>query len=55
MDRKYFLITPFILLSFAIPIQAIETFTDDFNTPHDYLLDGVIGTGWDGLSRMYIK
>jgi hypothetical protein len=28
--------------------QAAE-FYDDFNTPHDYIADGVAGTGWDGF------
>ena len=27
-------------------VQA-EVFTDDFNTPHDYVVDGVQGTIWD--------
>jgi hypothetical protein len=25
------------------------SFTDDFTTPHDYLVDGVTNTGWEGL------
>ncbi len=49
MVGKYFFITPAVLLLIAVPVQAAETFTDDFNTPHNYLLDGVIGTGWDGF------
>ena len=26
-----------------------EVFYDNFNTPHNYLTEGVIGTGWDGF------
>ena len=24
-------------------------FTDNFDTPHDFLADGIVGTGWDGF------
>jgi hypothetical protein len=36
------------ILAVAGVVQA-AVFTDTFDTPHDYLTDGVDGTGWDGF------
>lgn len=32
----------------SVNIEA-DTFTDNFNASHDYLAEGVAGTGWDGF------
>lgn len=31
------------------PLGLAGTFSDNFNTPHDYLAQGLIGTFWEGL------
>ncbi len=50
MCRKFVLLGLLVtFLAFGTIAQAEEIFTDDFNTPHDYLVDIVIDTGWDGL------
>jgi len=46
--RLFYLIYVVLVLSISGPVQALE-FSDDFNTPHDYVVDGVAGTGWDGM------
>jgi regulation of enolase protein 1 (concanavalin A-like superfamily) len=38
-----------IALALAANPAGAATFSDDFDTGHDYLVDGVAGTGWDGL------
>ncbi|HEY3860429.1 MAG TPA: hypothetical protein VGO59_00970 [Verrucomicrobiae bacterium] len=40
---------------FSTNINAIShapAFTDNFNVPHSYLTNGVVGTGWDGVYEM---
>jgi regulation of enolase protein 1 (concanavalin A-like superfamily) len=37
-----------VLLSMSATVQA-AVFTDNFDTAHDYLTEGVEGTGWDGF------
>jgi len=43
---QQFAIFAFCTLIFDLPLQA-EVFIDDFNTPHDYVANGVAGTIWD--------
>ncbi len=38
-----------LLACLAANPAGAATFSDDFDTGHDYLVDGVAGTGWDGL------
>ncbi|MHC4560077.1 MAG: DUF1349 domain-containing protein, partial [Planctomycetota bacterium] len=41
----------FIVLVLAPAVGAqtmVEFFSDDFETPHDYVADNIAGTGWDG-------
>ncbi len=40
------------LLSLSGPAMAATTFTDDFNTSHDYSGGNVTGTIWDGIHNL---
>ncbi len=46
--RAFIIILSSLFLLFASQGSA-EVFTDDFETAHDYLTEGVTGTGWDGF------
>jgi len=48
MSKKLICLIIFVLAPVVGAQTAIEFFSDDFETPHDYVADNVAGTGWDG-------
>ena len=48
MSRKLICLIIFVLAPAVSAQTAIEFFSDDFESPHDYVADNVAGTGWDG-------
>jgi regulation of enolase protein 1 (concanavalin A-like superfamily) len=49
MCRKFIYSVSFILLlAVSTKVQAVM-FSDEFEAPHDYITNGVEGTGWDGF------
>ncbi len=46
--RLAYLVAGLLVLLAGVSVQAGE-WTVDFDTPHDFLADGVEGTGWDGF------
>ena len=49
MYRKLFVLA-FIASMFAMySVVHADVFIDNFDVPHDYLTEGVAGTGWDGF------
>jgi len=49
MCRKLIcLVSSILVLVTGATLQA-DVFSDDFETPHDYIADGVAGPGWDGF------
>ena len=48
MSKKLICLIVFILAQAVSAQTAIEFFSDDFESPHDYVADNVAGTGWDG-------
>ena len=49
MCRKLAYVTFYVLVLAASAAVQAQMFTDDFEMPHDYVADGVEGTGWDGF------
>src|SRR4030042_3497048 len=47
MYKKLFNLTFVLFMLIANATVQAEVFIDDFNTPHDYLTNGVEGTIWD--------
>ena len=47
MSKKLICLIIFILAQTVSAQTVIEFFSDDFETPHDYIADGTEGTGWD--------
>jgi len=47
MSRKLICLTILVLVPVAGAQTIVEYFSDDFETPHDYIADGADGTGWD--------
>lgn len=47
MSRKLICLIIFALAPAVSAQTLIEFFSDDFETPHDYITDGTDGTGWD--------
>ena len=49
MCKKFvYLMSLVLVVGLSGAVQAYE-FTDDFNTPRNYLTEGYYGTGWDGF------
>jgi hypothetical protein len=48
MRRELICLIIFVLAPAVSGQTAIDFFSDDFNSPHDYVADNVAGTGWDG-------
>ena len=48
MRRELICLIIFVLAPAVSAQTAIEFFSDNFDTPHDYVADNVAGTGWDG-------
>jgi hypothetical protein len=46
--KKFCLIYIVLLFLVGRVVEAVQ-FYDDFSSPHDYIADGVAGTGWDGF------
>ncbi len=46
--RLLYLVSIILMLTAGTKVQA-AVFSDDFETAHDYVADGVEGTGWDGF------
>ncbi len=49
MCRELIYLIIFVLLLAANTQLQASVFSDGFETPHDYIADGVTGTGWDGF------
>src|SRR4030042_4471088 len=49
MCRKLTCLICVSLLVGASGAVGAAVFSDNFDTAHDYLVDGVAGTGWDGF------
>jgi hypothetical protein len=47
MSRKLIFLIIFVLAPAVSAQTVVEFFSDDFETPHDYVADGADGTGWD--------
>ncbi|MFC1604330.1 LamG-like jellyroll fold domain-containing protein [Planctomycetota bacterium] len=47
MSRKLICLIIFVLAPAVSAQTVIEFFSDDFETPHDYIANGADGTGWD--------
>jgi hypothetical protein len=47
MGRKLICLIIFVLAPVVSAQTVVEFFSDDFETPHDYITDGAAGTGWD--------
>ena len=47
MNRNLIYLIILVLVPAAGAQTMVEFFSDDFNTPHDYITDNVSGTGWD--------
>jgi hypothetical protein len=47
MYRKLICLIILVLAPVVNAQTVIEFFSDDFETPHDYIADGTAGTGWD--------
>mgnify|MGYP002265648361 CR=1 FL=1 len=48
MSKKLICLAIFFLAQAASAQTAIEFFSDDFESPNNYVTDNVAGTGWDG-------
>jgi hypothetical protein len=48
MCRKIVFLIILVLAQAAGAQTVVEFFSDDFETPHDYVANNVAGTGWDG-------
>ena len=48
MNRKLICLIILVLVPAAGAQTLVDFFSDDFETPHDYVADNVADTGWDG-------
>jgi hypothetical protein len=53
MLRSLICLIVFVLAPAAGAQTAVEFFSDNFDTPRDYVSDGVAGTGWDDFIGWY--
>ncbi len=49
MNHKLLYLCSLVLILVAGGAVRAEVFSDNFDTPHDFLADGVAGTAWDGF------